>query len=536
MEFDYIIVGAGSAGAVLAARLTEDAQTRVLLLEAGGPDRHPFQLMPLAFIRVGESRTYNWHYATEPEPHMNGRRIPIGRGKGLGGSSSINALINMRGHRRDYDVWREQGLEGWGYDDVLPYFKRAETDWRGAGPYHGGSGPIHMSPMDFPDMLFDRMRAAAQAAGIPYSEDANGAQQEGISRMDATIGGGQRSSTARCYLRPAMNRPNLTVHTHALTLRVLVERQRAVGVEYVWNGQIREARAAREVVLSAGTYNTPQILMLSGIGPADELRAFGLPVVLDAPGVGGNLSEHNNYVNFYAMNRPEGLTRFMRYDRATFAVARWFLTKRGIFSSNGAAANIFLRTQGGLDRPDVQLTPMSISNSAGLWFPGLTPPPLYCFSVRIGVMHPQSRGWVKLRSTDPRDPPRIQFNMYAEPEDMATMLRGIRACRDLFSREPLRGMIDREIYPGTDLQTDEQLAFAVRKDGSHRSHPVGTCRMGVDKDAVVDAQLRFRGIDQLRVVDASVMPDVPGGNTNMPTIMIGEKAADMIRGLPRATA
>ena len=233
----------------------------MLLLEAGGEDKHPFQMMPLAFLKVGESKTYNWMYETEPEPHMNGRRIPIGRGKGLGGSSSINALINMRGHRRDYDRWKEAGLEGWGYADVLPYFKRAETDWRGEGPYHGGSGPIHMSPMDFPDMLFDRMRTAAQAAGVPYSEDANGAQQEGISRMDGTIGEGMRSSTARCYLRPAIGRRNLTVRTHALTHRVIVEQGRAVGVAYAWNGKLVESRAQREVILSAGAVATRSVAM-----------------------------------------------------------------------------------------------------------------------------------------------------------------------------------------------------------------------------------------------------------------------------------
>lgn len=530
MNFDYIIIGAGSAGAVLAARLTEDPDVSVLLLEAGGRDRHPFQLMPLAFLTVGRSRTYNWHYETEPEPAMNNRRIPIGRGRGLGGSSSINALICVRGHRRDYDRIAEMGLEGWGYADVLPYFRKLESNWRGETAYHGGSGPIQVTPMDFEDMLYEPMREAAGAIGIPHNDDPNGAAQEGISRMEATIGRGRRSSTAREYLYPAMGRPNLTVRTGALTLRVIVERGRAVGVEYACGGQICEDRVNREVLLSAGAYGSPQVLMLSGIGPADELKAMGIAPVHDLPGVGRNLSEHPNYTNFYRMREAAGLTPFLRFDRATAAVARWYLRHDGVFASNGAAANIFLRSSAEFDRPDVQLTPMTVSNSAGLWFPGFTAPPVHCVTIRIGVMHPRSRGWVKLRSTDPRDKVRIQFNMYREPEDMACMIRGMRKCRELFGQSPLREMISDEVFPGKALDTDAQLAEAVRKDGSHRSHPVGTCAMGVDADAVVDAKLRVRGLEGLRVIDASVLPEVPGGNTNVPTIMIGEKAADMLRG------
>lgn len=530
MNFDYIIIGAGSAGAVLAARLTEDSDVTVLLLEAGGKDRHPFQVMPLAFLTVGQSRTYNWHYETEPEPAMNNRRIPIGRGKGLGGSSSINALICIRGHRRDYDRISEMGLAGWGYADVLPYFRKLETNWRGETPYHGGDGPIHVTPMNYKDMLYEPMREAAKAIGIPHNEDPNGAVQEGISRMEATIGGGKRSSTAREYLYPAMHRPNLTVRTGALTLRVIVEKGRAVGVEYACGGKIVEDRVNREVLLCAGAYGSPQVLMLSGIGRADELKAMGVAPVHDLPGVGQNLSEHPNYTNFYRMRDAAGLTPFLRLDRATAAVARWYLRHDGVFASNGAAANIFLRSSPDYDRPDVQLTPMTVSNSAGLWFPGFTAPPVHCFTIRIGVMHPRSRGWVRLRSSDPRDKVRIQFNMYQEPQDMDCMIRGIRKCRELFAQSPLREMIASEVFPGKMLESDAELAGAVRKDGSHRSHPVGTCAMGVDGNAVVDAQLRVRGIEGLRVIDASVLPEVPGGNTNVPSIMVGEKAADMLRG------
>ena len=290
------------------------------------------------------------------------------------------------------------------------------------------------------------------------------------------------------------------------------------------------------MLLSAGAYGSPQVLMLSGIGPADELKALGIAPRHDLPGVGRNLSEHPNYTNFYRLREAAGLTQYLRLDRATAAMARWYLRHDGVFASNGAAANIFLRSSDALDRPDMQLTPMTVSNSAGLWFPGFTPPPVYCFTIRIGVMHPRSRGWVKLRSNDPRDKVRIQFNMYQEPEDMACMILGMRKCRELFAQSPLREMIDCEVFPGPARESDAQLAEAVRKDGSHRSHPVGTCTMGVDGNAVVDAQLRVRGIEGLRVIDASVLPEVPGGNTNVPCIMIAEKAADMLRGraLPAA--
>ena len=529
-QFDYIVIGSGSAGAVLAARLTEDRDVSVLLVEAGGEDRHPFQLMPLAFLAVAAAPAYNWNYETEPEPGLHGRRLPIPRGRTLGGSSSINAMICSRGHPGDYDVWRDQGLEGWGYADVLPYFRRLETHWRGASLYHGGDGPIRVTPIDHPDMLLDPLLAAARGAGIAINDDPNGARQEGFSRMESTIGEGRRSSTSRAYLHPARGRPNLHVQTGALTRRIVIENGRAVGVEYLQRGRLQRAHAAREVLLSAGSYNSPQILMLSGVGPADELKSHGIAPLHHLPGVGQNLSEHPNFISIYALRDRAGLARVLRIDRATLAVARWFLRHDGAFASNGATANIFLRSIPGLARPDVQLTPMPVHNGARLWFPGLTPPPLYCYSIRIGVMHPRSRGWVRLASADPAAKPRIQFNMYAVQEDLDTMIRGVRACRDLFGRSPLREMIDHEIAPGSGLDGDAELGEAIRENGNHRSHPVGTCRMGVDGDAVVDAELRVRGIEGLRVVDASIMPEVPGGNTNVPTIMIGEKAADLIRG------
>lgn len=531
--FDYIIVGAGSAGAVLANRLSEERDVSVLLLEAGGPDRHPLQVMPIAFLKVAHHRKYSWNYESEPEPGLNGRRLPIPRGRTLGGTSSVNAMICIRGHRRDYDLWRQRGLEGWGYADVLPYFRRLESSWRGEDAFHGGSGPVRVSRIDYPDMLFDPLVEAARRAGIPFCDDPNGAEQEGISRMEATVGGGERSSTARAYLYPAMGRPNLTIRTGALTTRVLLEGGRAVGVEYVGeggSGGVQRVRAEREVILSGGAYNSPQLLMLSGIGPADHLREAGVAPVHDLPGVGRNLAEHPNILNIHKARGKEGLTRHLRLDRATALAARWFLRRDGVFATNGAAANVFLRTRPELERPDVQLICMSVSNTADLWFPGMTPPPVYCFSVRVGALHPASRGWVKLRSADPKAPPRIFHNIFGEPEDLDTMVRGVRACRAIYRESPQRDMVERELYPGDGVESDADLREAIRAQGGHRSHPVGTCRMGVDDEAVVDAALRVRGIAGLRVVDASVMPELPGGNTNVPTIMIGEKAADMIRG------
>ena len=542
-EFDYIVIGSGSAGAVLAARLTEDRDISVLLLEAGGMDRHPFQLMPLVFLQVGATPGYNWNYQTEPEPGLNGRRIPIARGRTLGGSSSINALIYSRGNPRDYDLWRDQGLEGWGYADVLPYFRKLESHWRGAGPYHGGDGPIQVTPIEFPDMLFEPLLKAACAAGIPYNEDPYGAVQEGLARMETTIGRGRRSSTARAYLYPARGRPNLSILTGALTRRILLERGRAIGAEFIMRSRTRQVRARREVLLAAGSYNSPQLLMLSGIGAPDELKLHGIEPLHALPGVGSNLSEHPNYLSVYPLREPVGITRHLRVDRATGGVARWFLRHDGAFATNGAAANIFLRTLPGLDRPDVQLTPMPVHNNGRLWFPGLTAQPVFCYSIRIGVIHPRSRGWVRLASGDPRAKPRIRFNMYSEKEDLDAMIRGVRACRDLFAHSPLSEMIEREMAPGSALTTHSELAETIRANSNHRSHPVGTCRMGVDADAVVDAELRVRGIEGLRVVDASIMPEAIGGNTNVPTVMIGEKAADMIRGrrlppaeLPHQTA
>lgn len=530
-EFDYIVIGAGSSGAVIAARLSEDPDVSVALVEAGGPNRHIFQNTPLAFLKVANNPRGTWQYQSEPEPGLGGRRLDIPRGRTLGGSSAINAMIYIRGNARDYDLWRQQGCDGWSYADVLPYFRRLENHWRGEGLYHGAGGPVDVTPVDFPDMQFDAIREAAQAAGFTFNEDANGAQQDGLARMEQNTKNGQRASTFRAYLEPAAGRKNLTIITHALTLRVIVEKGHARGVEILRDDQRETLHARREVILSAGSYNTPQILMLSGIGPADELRQMDIACIHDLPEVGRNLSEHPNVLNIHGAKPDTGLTRHLRLDRATFGVARWFLRHDGAFAQNGAATSAFMRTREGLDMPDAQIVHMTLSNRAELWLPAITRAPQWCITARVGApLKPQSRGWVKLRSTNPADPPRIFLNMFGEREDAATMVRALRISREIYAQKPLRDLLTQEIAPGPDVQSDGDIEAFARANATHRSHPVGTCRMGSDAQAVVDPQLRLNGVSGLRIADASIMPANIAGNTNTPAMMIGEKAADMIRG------
>jgi len=524
--YDYIVIGSGSAGAVVAARLSEDPEVSVLLLEAGPRDRHPLQLMPLAFARVAAGRIGTWQYLSEPEPGLHGRRLPIPRGRTLGGTSSINAMIAIRGNRRDYDDWAAQGLAGWSHAEVLPYFKRLEASWRGESEFHGGDGPVCISPMAGPEMLWEPLLEAAGAAGVPFCEDPNGPEQDGISRMESNTAGGRRASSARAYLYPAMDRPNLTVATGALVRRIVVRNSRAIGVQFARRGQMLTVLAHREIVVSGGAYNSPQLLLLSGIGPADELRQVGVEPVHDLPGVGRNLADHPNIINEYELAGDEGLTRFLRADRAAFAAGRWFARHDGPFAYTGTAANVFARSLDGLDRPDIQLISMPVSGNARVWLPGVQRRPAAKLSVRAGFLHPQSRGWVRLRSADPRDPPRIFNNMFAEPGDLDGMVRALELSRAIYAQAPLSGLIRREALPGDVADLKDH----VRRNGTHRAHPVGTCRMGTGEDAVVDASLRVRGIDGLRVADASIMPALPSGNTNLPAMMIGERAADLIRG------
>lgn len=529
-QYDYVIVGAGSAGCVLANRLTEDPDVKVLLLEAGGRDRQFFFRLALGFHSWRYPET-NWGYLTEPEPHLNGRQIPIPRGKVLGGSSTVNGMLYSRGHPGDYDHWRQLGCEGWGFADVLPYFKRSERNWRGETFWHGGSGPLEVSRIDTRKFLHEPYMQAAANLGWPITDDHHGIMPEGFGGGETTTTSrGRRASAARAYLYPIMDRPNLTIITGAPTRRVLIENKRAIGVEYRSGGRDYQVRANREVLLAGGVYNSPQLLMLSGIGPADHLREVGIDPVLDLPGVGRNLSEHAAFWVEYATRQPISLLNELRLDRLAVSLGRWALFGTGVLAHQCNSCHAEIRSLPNLEQPDLQIYFNPVRADAKPWFPGIGQRQEHLITAVACLLQPVSRGWMKLRSADPADKPRITLNLMDDRRDVEALIRAVRILRDLYAAEPMGSLIDREVRPGPAVQTDAQIEVFLRETLATSHHSVGTCTMGIGSNTVVDPQLRVHGIEALRVCDASIMPTVPGGNTNAPSIMVGEVAADLVRG------
>jgi choline dehydrogenase len=533
--YDFIIVGAGSAGCVLANRLSADPANKVLLLEAGGRDRNPLFRLPMLMGKLFQSGLYNWRYHTEPEPNLNGRSLYWPRGKVLGGSSTINGMIYVRGNRHDYDRWSQLGLPGWSYDEVLPAFRRSEAHVQRKDAYHSAEGELTVCRARGSGVLLDTFEAAGQQAGYPRNDDFNGAGQEGFGRFDFTIKDGKRWSTSFAFLRPAFGRKNLVVATHALAERVLIEKGRAVGVAFSRNGRSRRAYAGREVILSAGVVNSPQTLMLSGVGPADELRKFGVEIVVDLPGVGKNLQDHVDCVMSYECTKPVTLYGDLRADRLTLAIIRGMLFGEGVATTFPYEAGAFLKSRRDLVAPDIQLHFMpALEKTANLHFPNpFRRDPVeanHGFTLRVGPVCPDSRGEITLRSADPRDQPRIQANYLQTESDRRTMIAGVRMTREVIAQrafDPYRG---RELAPGPAIATDAEMVAWLRASAMTTFHPVGTCKMGNDGMAVLDARLKVRGVEGLRVADASAMPIISSGNTNAPAIMIGEKCAEFILG------
>jgi choline dehydrogenase len=533
-SYDYVVVGAGSAGCVLADRLSADGRYTVLLLEYGGSDRSIYIQMPTALSIPMNMPRYNWSFESEPEPNIGGRRMQTPRGKVLGGSSSINGMVYVRGNPLDYERWEEEGARGWSYRQVLPYFRRAETRAEGGNTYRGDSGPLQTRYGTLANPLHAAWLAAAREAGYPLSPDLNGFQQEGFGRLDMTVGAGRRCSAANAYLRPALPRSNLTVHTHSLATMVEFSGRRASAVHYRHGDARRLARARREVILSAGPINSPQLLKLSGIGPPAELAEHGIALVHALPGVGENLQDHLEFYFQMACTQPVSLYSTQNPWNKFLIGLRWLLRKDGLGASNHFETGGFIRSRAGVRFPDLQyhFLPMAVS------YDGKSLATEHGFQAHVGPMRSKSRGSVKLQSTNPLDPPRIRFNYLSHEDDWTEMRACVRLTRELFSQPAFAPYRGREIQPGAQVESDAQIDEFIRQRIETAYHPSCTCRMGSASDplAVVDPDGRVIGTESLRVVDSSIMPSITTGNLNAPTIMLAEKLADAILGKPPLAA